>query len=107
MTSGGYTSEAPPDPMALFGLQNEVSKTANVFAFQKNFGMNAKQEKGQWGFDVFYENLDGLDDASKGFDRESALESANVRRVPFSSFDLLRTGVRSALRYDFRPSSAV
>jgi hypothetical protein len=56
MGSGKYTNEKPPDPMALFALQNEVSSKANVFAFQKNFGMNAPGQQAKWGFDVFYES---------------------------------------------------
>ena len=56
-----YTTDSPPDPIALFRLQNEVYSGANVFAFQKAFGRNARQDGGKWGFDVFYESLEEED----------------------------------------------
>ena len=59
MESGKYPKESPPDPLALFRLQNEVYSGANVFAFQKAFGQNVRDEEGKWGFDVFYETLEG------------------------------------------------
>jgi mannosyl-oligosaccharide glucosidase len=58
MSGGRYTPESPPDPLALFRLQNEVYSGANVFAFQKAFGRNAREPGGKWGFDVYYESLE-------------------------------------------------
>ena len=64
MTDGGYTPEAPPDPMALFRLPNEVQSGSNVFAFQKSFGNAPSSPKGRWGFDIYYESIDSDDEDS-------------------------------------------
>ena len=82
MQGGRYTPESPPDPLALFRLQNEVYSSANVFAFQKAFGKNAREDAGKWGFDVFYESLDGTEEA-EGLSREwlrYSTESAEMYR---------------------------
>ncbi len=62
MNNGKYTPESPPDPLALFRLPNEVASGSNVFAFQKAFGRNARESGGKWGFDVFFERLEGVED---------------------------------------------
>ena len=64
MESGGYSLETnPPDPFALFRLPNQISPgVTNVFAFQKGFGKSIENESGNWGFDVYYESMDGADD---------------------------------------------
>ena len=62
MQSGRFSQESPPDPLALFRLQNEVTSGANVYAFLKAFGRPARQEGDKWGFDVFYESLEGAED---------------------------------------------
>ena len=70
MNSGQYSQEAPPDPMALFRLPNEVQASSNVFAFQKAFGSAQGGSGGSWGFDVYYENTEGSSD-DEGMSRES------------------------------------
>ena len=48
MSDGQYSQEAPPDPMALFRLPNEVQAGSNVFAFQKAFGTVPGEAAGSW-----------------------------------------------------------
>lgn len=62
MGSGKYSNEAPPDPLVLFQLQNEVYRNANVFAFQKAFAGSGMTNGRKWGFDVYYESLDGFEE---------------------------------------------
>ncbi len=59
MENGKYPPDGPPDPAALFVLQNQVAADANVLAFQKHYGGSGMAAGGKWGFDVFYESLDG------------------------------------------------
>ena len=65
MKAGGYSPQAPPDPLVLFKLPNLHSPGANVWAFQKAFGSNANKDNGKWGFDVYFESLDGTDESQK------------------------------------------
>ncbi|ORX37718.1 glycoside hydrolase [Kockovaella imperatae] len=67
MTEGGYSREAPPDPVALFRLPNDVAVGSNVFAFQKAFGGHPGEETTRWGFDLFFENVDGNDEGGMTF----------------------------------------
>jgi mannosyl-oligosaccharide glucosidase len=73
-----YTPESPPDPFALFQLQNEAYADANVYAFQKAFAGSGITRGSKWGFDVFYEPIEGSD---KGMTRE-------FRRWPVLTPDL-------------------
>jgi mannosyl-oligosaccharide glucosidase len=74
MTGGRYTPESPPDPFALFQLQNEATADANVYAFQKAFAGTGVSKGAKWGFDVFYEPEDG--DEGQGMTRELADKSS-------------------------------
>jgi mannosyl-oligosaccharide glucosidase len=67
MTGGVYTPESPPDPFALFQLQNEAYADANVYAFQKAFAGSGITRGSKWGFDVFHEPIEG---SEKGMTRE-------------------------------------
>lgn len=58
MGSGRYTPESPPDPLALFQLENVVDAGANVYAFQKAFAGSGMSQGSRWGFDVIYEPLE-------------------------------------------------
>ncbi|CAD6565408.1 MAG: Processing alpha glucosidase I [Tremellales sp. Tagirdzhanova-0007] len=82
MQGGRYTPESPPDPLALFRLQNEVYSSANVFAFQKAFGKNAREDAGKWGFDVFYESLDGTEEA-EGLSHNSFSQSIHAASAKY------------------------
>jgi mannosyl-oligosaccharide glucosidase len=59
MQTGQYTPQSPPDPAALFALGNAMNPSANVLAFQKSVGGSGASGGGKWGFDVFYESVDG------------------------------------------------
>ena len=66
MANGPYSNEDPPDPMALFRLPNEVQSGSNVFAFQKSFGNAPTSPEGRWGFDIYYESVDGSEEQGLG-----------------------------------------
>ncbi len=61
-----FDPASPPDPTYLFRLQNKVQDGSNVLAFQKTVVGSGVSGGGKWGFDVFYEKMDG-----SAWDRES------------------------------------
>jgi hypothetical protein len=74
-----YGPENPPDPAYLFRLNNVIQPGANVFAFQK-VGVGADVSGGgPWGFDVFFEKLDG---STVNWDCECAAVRSYMDRHP-------------------------
>lgn len=59
MESGRYTPETPPDPLALFQLQNTADPNSNVYAFQMSYAGSGVSRGSRWGFDIVYEPIGG------------------------------------------------
>lgn len=54
-----FDPSSPPDPAYLFRLQNRIQEGSNVFAFQKTVVGTGVSGGAKWGFDVFYEKMEG------------------------------------------------